>query len=637
MCIFKLLTFTFFLSLTLTAATAQTQDAGIAQGQATVQAQAALVLVDITATDDKHNPIHQLTAADFTILEDGHPQTVKVFEEHAAGAPAAFPAMPKLHPGAFTNYSPAPARGALNILLFDKLNTPLTAQSYVRDQVLKYLKEAPSGTRIAIFALTTDLKMLQGFTSDPELLRSMVEGKKNSLNSSVLMNNAVDGDNPGDDNAELTAASNLADAGVPDAATIMANLQQFEAEQQSFQWRLRVIYTLDALNDLARYMSNLPGRKNLIWFSGSFPINILPDGDLQNPFSVVDSADGEFRQTVDLLSRGQVAVYPIDARGLMVQPMFNASSSGSSFGRNPRAFGNAETKWSQKTAGEHDTMKQMAEETGGRAFVNTNGLTESVATAIEAGSNYYSVAYSPANVNWNGGFRRIQVKIDKPGVTLAYRRGYYADDPNKPTQGKPTQGMATQSVQAQSGQGQNGQPAAPPFNAMRQAMMHGAPDPTQIVFVADVRPATTDNETAAIESNKLAKNAQGPFRRYTITYAINPSQVNFAAGQDGAHKCGLEFVTLVYDADGALVNEQANGVALSISDAKFADSMKRDFVYRQQISVPVKGEYYFRIGMRDRNTDNVGALEVPVTVVAKLQPATGTAATPAGGSGAKPN
>jgi VWFA-related protein len=609
-------------------APAWTQSAPVQpSGQTMVQAQSTLVLVDVTVADDKHNPVHRLTATDFTVLEDGQPQPLKAFEEHLAGAPAAFQAPPKLPTGQFTNFSPAPPRGALNILLFDKLNTPLTAQGYVRDEVLKYLKKAPSGTRIAIFALTTDLRMLQGFTSDPELLRSMVEGKKNGLNASVAMNNAVDGDNPGDDDAEMNAASSLADAGVPDAATIMANLQQFEADQQSFQYRIRQIYTLNAMNDLARYLSNLPGRKNLIWFSGSFPINILPDGDLQNPFSVVESASDEFRQTTDLLSRGQVAVYPIDARGLMVAPMYNASSSGSSIAKNPRNFGNAEAKWTQKTAGEHDTMNEMAEETGGRAFVNTNGLTEAVQTAIEAGANYYTVAYSPSNEKWDGGFRRIQVKIDKPGATLSYRRGYYADDANKPVQSTPAQSVQT-------GQGQNGQPAPPPHNAFHAAMIHGAPDPTQLVFVADVRPTTTDNEAAAMQSNQLGKDVQGPFRRYSITFGVNPGQLDFTAGQDGARHCGLEFVTLVYDPNGALVNQQANGIAAGIPDAKFADTLKRNFVYRQQISVPVKGEYYFRIGMRDRNTDNVGALEIPIGAVAKLQPA---AVTPASGGSGKPN
>jgi VWFA-related protein len=589
-----------------------------AAAQPAVQAQATLVLVDVTVTDDKHNPVHQLTSADFSILEDGKPQPLKFFEEHAAEPPQPIPPGPKLIPGVFTNYSPAPPRGALNILLFDKLNTPLTAQAYVRDQVLKYLKEAPSGTRIAIFTLTTELKMLQGFTSDPELIRAMVEGKKNGLGASVLMNNQVDGDNPGDDNPEENMASDMVDAGAPDAATVLANLQQFEAEQQAFQLQLRQRYTLDALNQLARYLSNLPGRKNLIWFSGSFPINILPDGDLQNPFAIVESSEDEFRETTDLLSRGQVAVYPIDARGLMVAPMFNASSSGSSISRNPQKFASANTKWEQKTDSEHDTMRQMADATGGRAFVNTNGLTQSVATAIEAGSNYYTVAYSPTNEKWNGGFRKIQVKLNRSGVTLSYRRGYYADDPNKLARG----GVAQGAEQA------NGQPTAPQYNALRAAMLHGAPDPTQLIFVAEVQPSTADTEPAAFETNKLGKNVQGPFRRYTVIFANKPSQVDFTVGQDGVHHCGLEFVTLVYDADGTLVNEQTNGITMNISDAKFADLMKRDFIYRQQVSVPAKGEYYLRIGIRDRNSDNVGALEVPVAQVAKLKkPAPATATT----------
>ncbi len=151
------------------------------------------------------------------------------------------------------------------------------------------------------------------------------------------MNNAMEGDAPGQDDPMYdTMADGLGND--PDAAMLLANLQQFEAEQQSFQLQLRARYTLDALNQLARYMSNLPGRKNLIWFSGSFPINILPDADLQNPFAVVASAEDEFRETVDLLARSQVAVYPIDARGLMTNPMLSATQSGSTMNRNPMAL-----------------------------------------------------------------------------------------------------------------------------------------------------------------------------------------------------------------------------------------------------------------------------------------------------------
>lgn len=595
----------------------------------TIRTSSDLVVVDVVASDSQQNPVHQLTAADFTVLEDGKPQTVKIFEEHQTQASAALPPAPKLAPGIFTNFSVAPVSGALNILLFDKLNTPMNAQMVVRDQVLKYLKEAPPGTRIAIFSLTTELKLLQGFTSNPELLRALVAGKKGTQGASPLMTDAVNGDAPGAADPMYDLDYDLL-GNDPDAATMLASLQQFEAVQQSFQLQLRARYTLDALNVLARYMSSLPGRKNLIWFSGSFPVTILPDGDLQDPFAVVASAEDEFRETVDLLSRSQVAVYPIDARGLMTNPMTNVSQtgqnstmvnptsgafkSGKTSAGNPAAFGQNSAKFFQQTTEEHDTMEQMAEATGGKAFVNTNGLKEAVEKAIEAGSNYYTIAYTPTNRKWNGDYRKIQVKLDRPGVTLAYRRGYFADDPDAPKHNN----------QAQSAKSDPNQ-----YNALRAAMLHGGPDPTELIFAVSVRPTSTDTEAALAPGNQAVKKLSGPYRRYGVVFIANPKEVNWTITPDGAHHCVLEFRTFVYDSDGTLINGQFNGISASIPEARFASVENGNIKYLQQISVPVKGEYYLRIGMRDDVTDHVGAVELPVDAVAKLPPVALPAPAPA--------
>jgi len=582
--------------------------------ETTIHTSSDLVVVDVVASDSQQNPVHKLTAADFTLLEDGKPQTLKVFEEHQTQTSAPLPPAPKLDPGVFTNFSIAPANGALNILLLDKLNTPMDAQTVVRDQVLKYLKQAPPGTRIAIFSLTTELKLLQGFTSNPELLRALVEGKKGNQGASPLMNNAVEGDQAGADDAMYDA---MADAlgNEPDAAMILENLQEFEVEQQSFQLQLRARYTLDALNQLARYMSALPGRKNLIWFSGSFPVNIMPDPDLlqaassisgpsaPNPFTGVASMEDEFRQTVDLLARSQVAMYPIDARGLMVAPMLSATQSGSTMSRKPNGFANANTKFFQQTSEEHGTMEQMAQATGGKAFVNTNGLKEAVEKAIDAGSNYYTIAYTPINRKWNGDYRKIQVKLDRSGVTLAYRRGYFADDPNAP---------------AQKSQAQNAKPDPGQYSALRTAMLHGGPEPTELIFAASVRAASTDTEAALVPGNQADKKISGPYRRYAVTFMANPKELSWSVTPDGAHRCSLEFMTFVYDANGARINAQYNGIGAAIPDARFASVQNGNIKYVQQISVPVKGEYYLRLGMRDIASDHVGAVELPVATVAKL-------------------
>ena len=597
------------------------------QSGITIRSTTDLVVVDVTVTDNQQNAVHHLAPEDFTIMEDGKPQAVKVFEEFSANQPQRMLQIPKFGPGMFSNFTSTPTSGALNILLFDKLNTPINAQTVVRNQVLQYLKQAPAGTRIAIFTLTTELKLLQGFTSDPELLRALVQGKKGNPEASPMMNDAMRGDQPGADDQTMDMAMDL-QADVPDGQEIVADLQQFEAEQQSFQIQLRQRYTLDALNQLARFMSNLPGRKNLIWFSGSFPITILPDPDLASsastgsvpgaftpdPFAVVVSAEDEFRETVDMLARSQVAVYPIDARGLMTLPMLDASQSGSTMTKTPNGFAKATQKFFQNTADEHGTMQQMADATGGKAFVNTNALKEAIQKAIDAGSNYYTLAYTPTNRTWNGSYRKIQIKVDRPGATLAYRRGYFADDPNKSAHRK-----QPATVKAE----------IPQYSAIRTAMMHGGPDPTELIFVASVRPSTAGPESSLAPGNQAGKKTSGPFRRYTVTFLTNPREIQCDATPDGIHHCALEFLTFVYDANGAVVNLQTNGVNANLPEVEFANAMNRNFSYRQQISVPVKGEYYLRIGMRDASTDNVGALELPVPAVAKLTPMDALGAAPA--------
>ena len=135
------------------AASAQTQTSppNISSGQTTtLKTRAQLVVVDVVVTDSSKKPIHGLKASDFTLKEAGASQTIRNFEEHSALTLAdatKFPPMPKLPQGVFTNYTPAPANGAVNLLLLDELNTPAADQSYVRQQLLVYLKTAPPGTR----------------------------------------------------------------------------------------------------------------------------------------------------------------------------------------------------------------------------------------------------------------------------------------------------------------------------------------------------------------------------------------------------------------------------------------------------------------------------------------------------------
>ncbi len=585
---------------------------------ATLKSNTRLVVLDVVVTDRSQHPVHNLQQSNFTVLENNTSQSIRHFEEHiypnpTAAKPEPFPVLPA---GIFTNFVPAPPGDSLNVLLLDTLNTPMSDQAFVRNQLKEYLKTARPGTRIAIFGLTSRLSLLQGFTSDPELLKSFIE--KNPHKASPLL------DDPAGVGGVQSTSDMMSDSmgSDPGSAQIIANLQQFEAQQQTFQLELRIRYTLDAMNLLARYLSGLPGRKNLIWFSGSFPINVFPDSSLSNPFATVISRDKELRETTNLFTLSQVAVYPVDARGLMVSPTMSAANSGSKYVRNPRAFAADESKFFQQTSAEHATMQQMAEQTGGRAFINTNGLSQAVASAIDSGSNYYTLTYAPTETRNDGKFRKLQVRLQQQGYNLSYRRGYFANDPDSDAT-KQLPKAAAPATPATAATTPSKPPA--PTDSMRAAMTRGAPNPSEILFKVRILPAgaATDAEATVAPGNAPnpdVKLSHGPYRRYLLDMAADPRAVLFTQSSDKLYHGDIQTRIDVYDQDGNLIIDTFNTAHANINAATLQRMLTSGIQLHQQISVPVKGSYYLRIGIHDLNSDRIGSVEVPVAAVKNLAP-----------------
>jgi hypothetical protein len=284
--------------------------------------------------------------------------------------------------------------------------------------------------------------------------------------------------------------------------------------------------------------------------------------------------------------------------------MLSAANSNRNFVKDPNAMAKSQQKLFVGTNAEHGMMSQMAEETGGEAFVDTNDLKTAMSKAIEAGSNYYTITYSPPDHSQSDGYRKIEIKLDRQGAKLVYRHSYFND--------------AATVHHDQAHEAKNDLPA---YSYIHAAMLHGAPDPVEMVFVANVRPSVTDTEKELAQGNQGDPKVSGPYRRYTVTFVTNPKGLDCAAASDGTHHCILEFLTFVYNVDGTLINTQTNGMNSTFSPERFAALQKSElFTYRQQISVPVKGEYYLRIGLHDSTSGKVGALELPVSAIAKLPP-----------------
>ena len=601
---------------------AQTSGSSPSSSQFSLQMHVPLVVEDVVVLDGNNQPIHGLKAADFTVTENGRPVTPLNFEEHTAvtaaqAAEALKP--PDLGMNVYTNMPTAPVSSALNILLLDALNTPATNQVRVRQQMIEYIKTLPPGERIAIFGLGSRLYLLQDFTTDPAVLKAAINSKGGKVRPSPLIGDSVSGE-------PVEPLSSIATRIMPPdrlGADVLDSMRQFEQDTQTYQTTQRVEYTLQFLGQLARYLAALPGRKNLIWFSGSFPIYIQPDLSLAvDPFRVMANYGDDVRRTTDLLARSQVAVYPVDARGLFDNAADNASQQSANLGiptpngvnrntPNAARYGATNlsnvaalnTNFQQQTANEHLTMDQVAADTGGKAFYNTGGLKEAVESAIGIGSNYYTLSYTPLERNWDGKFRKVEVKVDKSGARLAYRKGYYADDPDAEMHGKKVL----------------------PEGPMQIAMMRGGPDPAELLFKVRVTPGEAATDKLDEGGRPDPKRMKPPYFNYALDAVLDIRNVKMPLNADGTHQGAIEFAAIVYDAEGNMVNSATRVGHLTLPAERYAQLLEHGLPFHQSIDVPQKGEYFLRFGVHDLTSDRVGAVEIPIAGLQSRQAMTAAA------------
>ena len=556
----------------------------------TVKSNVRLVLVDVVVTNSKGNAVTGLHTEDFEVLEDGKPQTISTFEEHH-GAPPTQIKLPTLPPHVYTNFPLTQTADSVNVVLLDALNTPSRDQTYVHAQMIRYLKTIPSGTRVAIFTLASRLRMLQGVTTDSSELLAVLNRSKAGTQPSALLPSDVEKDANQrmiDFMIENSAApgSGKAPVSLAMAAVDPINaMKQFLGDSAAFQTEQRIGITLEALQQLARYLSSVPGRKNLIWFSGSFPVGILPNPDQVDPFTVTASFEHDMRKTADLLTASQVALYPVAAEGLASDEANQANSTEIGEKR-PSLAMRDQVKNLQAGAADrdsnHNAMQELAQDTGGQAFYNSNGLNDVLARVVNNGTRYYSLTYSPSNPTMDGKFRHIQVKLLKGKDTLAYRRGYYADD------------LATALAGGQK----------PDTDPLLMLMGRNLPDYSQILYKIKVLPADPQPapDAARIGSNTDMK---GPFTRYGVDFAIAPQDLKLDPSSDGGRHGGIEIVLLAYDREGKPLNFVVTKGDVNLDPELWASVLQVGIQIHKEIDVPQ--EYvYLRTGIYDLRSNTAG-------------------------------
>ncbi|HWX39616.1 MAG TPA: VWA domain-containing protein [Blastocatellia bacterium] len=419
------------LSSQLTPAAQQT-DAGRQADQKIVLGTSEVVL-DVVVRDKKGHPAKDLAASDFEVYEDGVRQQIQSFRLHqrehnaasstaGGGAEASRPRGSSANPPGSANYI---------ALVFDHLSAG--ARELARKSALKYVSETLGpGDYTGVFAVDLSLRTLQGFTSDGQRVRKAID-RLSSLNTSGFIAGA-----------DPTAGGPPAPPGAPGpsgagpdatAARISANIDRAFSDMEQGQQGFSEMHSLLAIVDSFR---SLAGRKAVVLFSEGLALN---GGAASN----VDTRLELFRRVISSANRLNVTFYTIDAAGLRVISPRAATRNGLNSVAGSRAdqvAGGLEgnslgTPMTFDLENNEDLLRmnpqaglaQLANQTGGFLIADTNDPSRGLARVDEEVRNYYILTYVPANNNYDGRFRKISVKLDRPGLDVETRKGYVAIRP----------------------------------------------------------------------------------------------------------------------------------------------------------------------------------------------------------------
>jgi VWFA-related protein len=513
--------------------------------------------INAVVHDRNGNPVQALKPEGFSLKENGKPLPITHVEERTAATPSQPPGTPDLPPGIFTNYTPAAPDGTLNILLLDSLNIPPNSQAFILHQLKQWVEQPHALTQLAIFGLASHLVVLQSFSTDPTILKDAVEHKLIPRGSDPAHDAVATRD------VELMQAA--------------ANLQQFEVAMKSTDRQFRTQATLDAFNTLAHDLAALPGRKNILWLSSSFPLNLTANS--QQP------ASEEARQTADLLNTAQVSIYPIDARGLISQPQSAVNTA----------------KFDDTAAAEHTAMEQLAHDTGGAAIDNPTTLAQAVDKAIQTGDNFYTLTYAAPQTDTS---RSIRVALSTTNSELTYPKDYAAALPPAPPAAPTNAPAPTESAYAHA------------------ALARGAPTPADILFKVRVLPASTTTDPTIAPGNVQDPSyiIPGPWQRYDIDFAALANAFTLPLGTDGKHTGHIAALVYVYDTDGRTLNSEGKGVTVTLTPDQYKQLATSSINFHFVVSVPVRQESYLRLALHDIDSDRFGVIEVPASAVSRLPP-----------------
>lgn len=548
----------FIPALFLVFASGEAQDTG--SQEPTFTSNTNLVIVDANVRDKSGKVIPDLKKEDFTVLEDGKPQAISVFEFQKLEGDALLPPVPAIKPvpdkTAAVN-KPAAARTVVNVgptsaaaapviryqdrrlvaMLFDYSTMGIPEQHRIQEAALKFIREdlKPADIVAIMYAGTGPIKIVQDFTTDRDRLEEVVKS------------------------FAIGAASEL--AGVAgnggDSTTGEDTGTAFNADETEFN-----IFNTDkqlaTLESGAKMLAAFPEKKALIYFSSG-----ISKSGFDNQASL--------EKTVNAAQRANVAIYPIDARGLVASaPAGDASAAAS---RGTSALTGTQMQSQRDSFNDsQETLSTLAIDTGGKLFVDDNDLALGMEKARDDIASYYIIGYYSTNLKMDGKYRRVTIKL-KPEIQakLDYRGGYFGE--------KTFKKFTSQDKEDQ----------------LAQALMLGDP-------------LTDLSLTGELDYFRLARD------RYFVPFSVKiPGSEIALAKSKGKAETEFDFIGQIRDQHDKMIAAMRDGIKIKLSDQTAAELSSRPIAYDTGFTLP-PGKYTFKFLARENETGKMGTYETKFTV-----------------------
>ena len=502
------------------------------------KAETEIVLVNVIVRDKSGNPVRNLTKDDFTVLEDNKPQAVQSFDfEQTDMTSVAAPAQAVLAAPKSAVPVTQPAQKVdlrdrrLVVLFFDLTSMQPDDIDRAVEAGRKFVNtQMTAADIVGVVSLGSSLQVNQDFTSDRTQLDKVLAALSPTTGAGFEEGMTGDTEDTPDTGQDFT----------PD-----------DSEYNIFNTDRR----LEALQNVAESLSQIEQKKSIIYFSSG-----LNGTGAEN--------QAQLRNAVNRAIRSNVAIYPMDMRGLQAVIPGGSATQASLRGTGAYSGRAQESAFSSQSASQ-ETLSTLAEDTGGRAFLDTNDFNAVFRRVQEDTSTYYVLGYHSNNPARDGRYRRITMRTRVPGAKLEFRRGYYAP----------------------------------------RDFAHAGHEDREQMLVDEINSDLASTDLDVFLATAYFRTAEN---RYWVPVAlvVPGSQIPFIKGGD-KDKATLDILGIVRDELKRPVGNIRDTVKLNLDESQ--QVRRKNVQYQTGFSLP-SGHYHLKFVLRENQTGSIGSFETDIVV-----------------------